>query len=370
MFARALTDRLDVAGKYLAFAGLIGVALLTQPDLAPAARTATWAGLAAIWAVFTLSLGRSLAQVRTIPTARYPALAADAFAVLVPLAGLALGLRGPDAGLCFGVWLLKPLAEIPGVILVARVIRGEARNLLGVLSLFLVILFGAALAAYLFERAAQPEQFGSIPRAMWWAVVTLTTTGYGDKIPTTFPGRLLAGMVMISGIAVFALWAGILATGFAQEIRRRDFSQVWQLVARASVFASVDRADLAGIVEALRPRKYAAGAVICKKGQVGTEMYFITDGRVRIEAPVPVDLGPGQYFGEMALVTGEPRSATVTAASAVTVLTLHVADFQHLFGRESELARTIRATAEARARANAERDEGAGAASPPVSPPP
>jgi len=51
----------------------------------------------------------------------------------------------------------------------------------------------------------------------------LTTTGYGDVVPLTIGGRMLAGTVMVSGILVFALWAGILASGYAQEARRREF---------------------------------------------------------------------------------------------------------------------------------------------------
>ncbi|MGO8565427.1 potassium channel family protein, partial [Rhizobium ruizarguesonis] len=60
-----------------------------------------------------------------------------------------------------------------------------------------------------------------IPQAMWWAVVTLSTTGYGDEIPQSLAGRVLAGLVMMIGIGIFALWAGILATGFYEDVRRQ-----------------------------------------------------------------------------------------------------------------------------------------------------
>jgi voltage-gated potassium channel len=350
---RAVARVLGRAAPYLAGVALAGVAALTYPGLPEGWRDALWTLLLVIWALFTVDLAANLATLRDLPPARRPVLAVAALSVAIPALAFVLPVTPPDRALFFGVWLLRVLAEISGVRIVARVMRAESRNLLGVTALFLVIVFAAALLAYLAERDAQPDQFGSIPAAMWWAVVTLTTTGYGDEIPRSFAGRALAGVVMMSGIGVFALWAGILATGFAQELRRRDFSLVWQMVARTPVFATVDRGDLAGIVEALRPRRYGAGAAVCRKGQPGTEMFFITEGRVRIEAPVPVELGAGQWFGEMALVTGAPRTATVMAATAVEVLTLHVADFQRLFGKDSELARTIRETAEARAQANA-----------------
>ncbi|MFZ8292018.1 potassium channel family protein, partial [Staphylococcus aureus] len=79
--------------------------------------------------------------------------------------------------------------------------------------MFGIVLIAAATLAHIAERADQPEVFGSIPKALWWAIVTLTTTGYGDVVPQTAFGRIIAGFVMISGIGVLALLAGILATG-------------------------------------------------------------------------------------------------------------------------------------------------------------
>ena len=105
--------------------------------------------------------------------------------------------------------------------LLAKVVANESRNLIGVTSVFGIVLFGAALAGYIIERDVQPDRFDSIPQAMWWAVVTLSTTGYGDEIPQSLAGRVLAGLVMTSGIGIFALWAGILATGFYEEVLRQ-----------------------------------------------------------------------------------------------------------------------------------------------------
>ena len=150
---------------------------------------------------------------------------------------------------------------------------------------------------------------------MWWAVVTLSTTGYGDEIPQSLAGRILAGVVMTSGIGVFALWAGILATGFAEEVRRQDFVRKWQLVSAVPLFQKLGSPELVGIVRALRPRNLSAGAVICRKGETGDQMFFIVEGHVSVATASPVELGPGTFFGEMALITGEPRSATVVAST-------------------------------------------------------
>jgi len=82
-----------------------------------------------------------------------------------------------------------------------------------------VALFAATLL-YLAERSAQPDSFGSIPAALWWSIVTLTTVGYGDVVPMTPLGRVFGALTTIVGIAIFALPASILASGFLMEAER------------------------------------------------------------------------------------------------------------------------------------------------------
>jgi voltage-gated potassium channel len=72
---------------------------------------------------------------------------------------------------------------------------------------------------YFIENEGQPNKFSSIPQTMWWTVSTLTTVGYGDMIPITPLGQFFGGIISIIGIAFFALPAGILASGFSQELR-------------------------------------------------------------------------------------------------------------------------------------------------------
>ena len=97
---------------------------------------------------------------------------------------------------------------------------------------------------------------------------------------------------MMSGIGIFALWAGILATGFYQEVRRQDFVRNWQLVAAVPLFQKLGPAALVEIVRALSPRAVPAGAVICRKGEPGDEMFFIVEGRVIVATPSPVSSAP------------------------------------------------------------------------------
>jgi voltage-gated potassium channel len=335
----------------LAVLGLAAVAALTTPAPGERMRLALHSMLAAIWAAYALQLaGDFIRKVRLRDAT--PALAVDLVAVIVPLAGFLLA-DGRDHYLYCSVWLLKPLRDSTFFHLMGRVIANEARNLLGVAAIFGILLFGASLAGYVLERDVQPDKFGSIPKAMWWAVVTLTTTGYGDEIPVTFAARVAAGIVMMSGIGIFALWAGILATGFSEELRRQDFVRNWQLVAAVPLFQRLGSAALVEIVRALRPRNVPAGAVICRKGEAGDQMFFIVEGRVTVATPNPVELGSGSFFGEMALITGEPRSATVSAATAASLLSLHSVDFQMLSSSSPEIAEAIRKTALERRNATA-----------------
>ncbi len=84
----------------------------------------------------------------------------------------------------------------------------------------MVLLVLAASGAYLAEHDIQPDKFGSIPEAMWWAMATLTTVGYGDVTPITATGKVFGGLVAVIGIGMAALPAGILASGLADQLRR------------------------------------------------------------------------------------------------------------------------------------------------------
>ena len=88
-----------------------------------------------------------------------------------------------------------------------------------VIAVFLLIVAAALLHAA--EGGDQPERFGSLPDAMWWAVVTMTTVGYGDVYPVTPLGRILGSFVAFLGIGLFALPTGILGAGYLEESNRR-----------------------------------------------------------------------------------------------------------------------------------------------------
>lgn len=88
-----------------------------------------------------------------------------------------------------------------------------------------IMLIIASSLMYFIENEAQPKAFSSIPAALWWGVATLTTVGYGDIYPVTALGRLLGAVIAVLGIGMFALPAGILSSGFAEEISKRNSNQ-------------------------------------------------------------------------------------------------------------------------------------------------
>jgi voltage-gated potassium channel len=102
-----------------------------------------------------------------------------------------------------------------------KVLRDEAQSFGAAFLILFVIMIIASSGVYLFEHKAQPEAFSNIPEAAWWSVATLTTVGYGDVTPVTFGGKLFGIFIMIIGIGMVALPAGILASAFTEELRQR-----------------------------------------------------------------------------------------------------------------------------------------------------
>jgi voltage-gated potassium channel len=88
-----------------------------------------------------------------------------------------------------------------------------------VLALFLIIISSSFV--YFAEHPAQPKVFTSIPETIWWSVITLTTVGYGNMIPITIAGKIFTSIILIAGVALFALPAGIITAGFLEESRKQ-----------------------------------------------------------------------------------------------------------------------------------------------------
>jgi len=277
----------------------------------------------------------------------------DAIGALAVPAALLAGIEPRTAWLFSILWVLKVVPGIPGLRQLRRVLVLESGPLLSVLVIFLMVVFLASVAEYFLEHDVQPATFGSVPAALWWAVVTLTTTGYGDVVPITPLGRMVAALVMISGLGVFGLWTGILATGFAAETRRDNFLKTWETVSKVPFFANLGPAAIADVTHMLRTMDLPARTMIIRKGQQGDCMYFIANGEAEVELPgKKVALGEGAFFGEMALLGNNVRGANVTTTKVTRLLVLDLVDFRLLMARHPDLAETIDAEARRRAQEN------------------
>ncbi|WP_461317747.1 cyclic nucleotide-gated ion channel [Bradyrhizobium embrapense] len=227
--------------------------------------------------------------------------------------------------------------------------HAERRTLFGCV----VILTGAVLLfaslLYAIEHEVQPDKFGTMPQAMWWAIVTLGTVGYGDVVPVTLLGRIVTVVAIVVGFAMIALPVAIISTAFADEVRRRDFVVTWGMLARVPLFSHLGAAEIADIMRLLRSQTIEAGEILVRRGDAASSMYFITAGEVEIDLPSQrVRLADGTFFGEIALLRRTSRSGTVTAMRKTKLLLLDAQDFHALIERMPALAAHVRETAEAR----------------------
>ena len=209
----------------------------------------------------------------------------------VPIA-LLVGVPAATAWLLASLWLLKLAAFTPGLSLLQRVIALEAKPLASVLVIFLIVLLFAAIALYVLERTAQPAHFGSLPLSLWWAVTTLTGTGYGDAVPETVSAadRRLChdlrpwGVRPLDRHSRHRLCHRIPASRLRAQLGPGDACAVPAQSRsvgdyRADPYAAPDR-----------PRRaHRRGA----RGRPGDCMYFIASGEVEVMVePQPVRLGP------------------------------------------------------------------------------
>lgn len=348
----------DAALITLVIANVAAIVLGTLPDLAPAWRQAFDALEIVAVVVFTIEYGLRIwvavedgrrrfhhplwGRLRWMATP----LALVDLATVLPFYLSHLIVFDPTmAGLVRMLRLVKLLRYMSAFDTIATVIYMERRPLIAGASILAAVLVVISTLAYFAERGVQPDKFGSIPDAMWWGLVTLSTVGYGDLTPVTPLGRIIGGIATVLGVASFALPAGILASGFAEQMKQRNFVANWNLVARVPLFNRLAAPKIAAIVAELRLEIAEAGQVIVRKGGPADRMYFIATGEVEVEIEAdrpPVVLRQGDFFGEMALIEGGTRRATVAARTRAELLVLEAAAFQRLREDNPELDDAIR----------------------------
>ena len=248
------------------------------------------------------------------------------------------------------VRFLKLARYSPGMAAIGRLIASERRALLACVIIFVGVLLGAAAAMHAVEGAMQPDRLGDMPKAIWWAATMLAKIGGAETTPLTTLGSIIAAVTVMLGIGCFALPVAIIGRGFYEEIRRHDFVVTFAMVAQVPLFSRLDASSIAELVGVLRARTVPAGSTIIRKGDRGDAMYLIASGSVEVDAAIgKVRLEEGDFFGEMALLAREPRSATVTAVRATDLLVLGVDDFLHLLERLPDIRAKVQAVSQQRA---------------------
>lgn len=155
------------------------------------------------------------------------ALTVPALIDLIALVSLFVTLVGPHGAILRLVRLVRivALAKLGRYSSALRAIGNAIHSRRYELTMSLVIaallLLVSSTLLYLVEGEGQPNDFGSIPRAMWWSIATLTTVGYGDAYPHTPLGKILAGLTALTGIGLIAMPTGILAAAFSDALQRQ-----------------------------------------------------------------------------------------------------------------------------------------------------
>jgi voltage-gated potassium channel len=230
-----------------------------------------------------------------------------------------------------------------------EVLYNERRALFGCVVIMTGITLIAAAAMHLAEGRVQPDKLGTMPDAMWWAIVTLGTIGYGDVVPMTALGKVIATATIFLGLIMIALPVGIIANAFTEEVHRRDFVVTWGMLARVPLFSGLAANEIADIMRLLRAQQVEAGATFVRRGEPGHSMYFIVAGEVEIDLPQrQVHLGAGHFFGEVAVLRRARRSANVTALVRTSLLVLDSHDLRALMERDKRVAERIREVANSR----------------------
>jgi voltage-gated potassium channel len=247
--------------------------------------------------------------------------------------------------------LLKIARYSPAVATLIHVLSLERRALFGTLLLLLCIMSLCAEAMYIIEGKVQPQMFGNLPSCMYWAIITLTTVGYGDTYPITAAGRLLASVTAIMGLALFALPVGIIASAFVTEIHRRDFVVTSSMLSRIPLFAGLDIEVMSEVMVALRSHMVAPHVPIVVAGESPTAMYFVVSGlaketgqgRAR-RAAGNSTLGPGDVIAAEAVLNGTPHESSIFAHTPMRLLALSNQDLVILLRKFPRLRRRIQKT--------------------------
>jgi voltage-gated potassium channel len=242
--------------------------------------------------------------------------------------------------------LFKLSRYSPAMHTLLRVLSTEARALTGAGLLLLAVLLFSSTGMYFIEGQQQPDKFGSVPLAAYWAMTTLTTVGYGDVVPVTPLGKAWAMITMLFGLCILALPVAIISSGFAQEVGRRDFVVTWSLMSRIPLLSELDTSQVAELMPMLHAQHLPPNAEVITADEPGRAMYFIASGRVELQAAGGNStFNTGDFFGVVALLDIDAQPGRFITRTRCRLLKLYREDFDRLEMTCPQVASHIRLVA-------------------------
>jgi voltage-gated potassium channel len=223
------------------------------------------------------------------------------------------------------------------------VLYAERRALFGAFILLIFTVCVTAEVMHVIEGSAQPRTFGTLPGSMYWAITTLTTVGYGDETPITWLGKLWAGITMVTGLVLFALPVGIIATGFVSGLHKREFSITWSMVKRQPLFDGFEMEPTRQILDTMGASVMQDHTRITVEGQKADMFYLIISGKAHAEDETGSwDLEAGDIIGEEALHDHATYKRTIWARTEMRMMNLMGEDLRRLARKYPLLGQRIR----------------------------
>jgi voltage-gated potassium channel len=192
---------------------------------------------------------------------------------------------------------------------------------------------------HLAEGDVQPKLLGTLPDAMYWAITTLTTVGYGDITPITPLGKFIAGLTMVLGLLLFALPIGIIAQGFVSGLNRRRFAITWSTLKQQPLFDGFDVTAMGDLMESVKADIVPEHGQITLAGEPANALFLVVSGTARVDSDSSDDLlQAGTIIGPEALHHQAAYEQTITARTNVRVMVLSHEDLRRL-ARKNPLLR-------------------------------
>lgn len=218
----------------LIISSIITVTFETLPDLSPGAKRAFYIFEAVSVALFTIEY---VLRIATAPKIRGYIFSFHGMIDLIAILpfyltvgfGLFAGidLRAVRAFRLFRIFRLFKLARFDGAIArFAKAVSYAKEEIMIFLFATIILLYLSAVGIYYFEHEVQPEKFGSIIHSLWWAIITLTTVGYGDVVPITLGGKLFTFVILVCGLGVVAVPAGIVSSALSKVVGNGEHGKV------------------------------------------------------------------------------------------------------------------------------------------------